>query len=482
MTRAPQPQTIEGRIAEMRRRGVPPAFWAPLRRDPVLMVADKLIAPGARVLAWLSPRGRPPLAPGGTGIRELVLVDREIVAADEEVVSLVFAHPRGAALRPWRPGAHVDLVLPSGLVRQYSLCGDLDDPFHYRIAVRRIPGGSGSVELHDALAVGTRVGVRGPRNAFPFSVIRPPQPAAEASAPNSAPAEPGDACPRANRSGAARPDRTPAGGVRSGGALRRGVRSGVARSGEARSGVARSGEARSGVARSGVAQSGEARPGGARPGGARSRLRFIAGGIGITPILGMMRAAERAGLDWSLIYTGRHRSSLPFLDEISGYGSRVTVRTDDRAGLPTGTELVPDIDGPTAVYVCGPPALLEVVAARVAGAPGVELHCERFAPPPIVDGAPFTVQLGRGGRVLDVPADRTALSVVAEEQPAVSYSCRQGFCTTCKVRVLSGTVEHRDTVLNAAQRAQGDMLLCVSRAARGERLVLDVNHPIPPDL
>lgn len=442
MTRAPQPQTIEGRIAEMRRRGVPPAFWAPLRRDPLLMVADKLIAPGARVLAWLSPHGRPPLAPPRTGTRELVLVDREVVAADADVVSLVFAHPRGAALRPWQPGAHVDLVLPSGLVRQYSLCGDRDDPFHYGVAVRRIAGGSGSVELHDALAIGARVGVCGPRNAFPFTVIGPSRRAVESAGPDPAKAVPG--------------------GVGSGGN--------------------RSGGNRSGVNLTGGSLSRVDLLGGSVSGGNRSRVRFVAGGIGITPILGMMRAAERAGLDWSLIYTGRHRNSLPFLDEISGYGSRVTVRTDDRAGLPTGAELVPDIDGPTAVYVCGPPAMLEVVAARVAGAKDVELHCERFAPPPIVDGAPFTVQLGWGGRVLAVPADRTALSVVAEAEPAVPYSCRQGFCTTCKVRVLSGTVEHRDTVLNAAQRAQGDMLLCVSRASRGERLVLDVNHPIPPDL
>ncbi|WP_067709544.1 PDR/VanB family oxidoreductase [Nocardia yamanashiensis] len=461
MTRAPQPQTIEGRIAEMRRRGVPPAFWAPLRRDPLLMVADKLIAPGARVLAWLSPHGRPPLAPPRTGTRELVLVDRQVVAADADVVSLVFAHPRGAALRPWQPGAHVDLVLPSGLVRQYSLCGDRDDPFHYRVAVRRIAGGSGSVELHDALAIGTRVGVRGPRNAFPFTVIGPSR-RVESAVPRSVKAESGGA-----GSGGAEPGRAgPAG----------------AEPGEAGSDGARSGGAEPGEAGSGGAGSGGNRSGGNRSAGARYLVRFVAGGIGITPILGMMRAAERAGLDWSLIYTGRHRNSLPFLDVISRYGSRVTVRTDDRSGLPTGPELVPDIDGPAAVYVCGPPALLEVVAARVAGAPDVELHCERFAPPPIVDGAPFTVQLGRGGRVLDVPADRTALSVVAEAEPAVPYSCRQGFCTTCKVRVLSGTVEHRDTVLNAAQRAQGDMLLCLSRAPHGERLVLDLNHPIPPDL
>ncbi|WP_327139860.1 PDR/VanB family oxidoreductase [Nocardia sp. NBC_01327] len=384
MTRAPELQTVEGRIAEMRRRGVPPAFWAPpLRRDPLLMVADRLIAPGARVLAWCSPqvRVRPPI----DHTRELVLVDRQVVAADDEVVSFVFAHPRGAVLRAWRPGAHLDVVLPSGRMRQYSLCGDPDDPFHYRIAVRRITGGSGSLELHESVRVGARVEVRGPRNAFPLTLAG------------------------ADRTGAAR------------------------------------------------------------------RIRFVAGGIGITPILGMMRAADLAGTDWSLIYTGRHRDSLPFLDEIAEYGDRVRIRTDDESGLPSGEDLVPHLDSNIAVYVCGPPLLLDVVAARVARAPGVELHCERFAPPPIRDGQPFTVQLGWGGRTLDIPADRSVLAVVAEADPSVPYSCRQGFCTTCKVRVLSGTVEHRDTVLNDAQRSQGDMLICVSRAEPGARLVLDMN-------
>ncbi|MFF2549994.1 PDR/VanB family oxidoreductase [Nocardia sp. NPDC058058] len=359
------------------------------------MVADRLIGPGARVLAWLSPDA--PAPPRATLPRELTLVDREVVAADEEVVSLVFAHPRGAALRAWSPGAHLDVVLPSGRMRQYSLCGDPDDPFHYRIAVRRIPNGSGSIELH-GLRPGARVGIHGPRNAFPLTLA---------------------------------------------------------------------GHGSSGPP--GVSLS----PGGL-PTPAR-RIRFIAGGIGITPMLGMMRAADRAGADWSLVYTGRHRDALPFLDEIACYGGRVTVRTDDEDGLPTAEALVPTVEPGLAVYVCGPPGLLDVVAARVAHAPGVELHHERFAPPPIVDGRPFTVQWGRRGRVFEIPADRTVLAVLAEADPAVPYSCRQGFCGTCKVRVLAGNVEHRDTVLNAAQRAQGDMLICVSRARPGETLVLDAN-------
>lgn len=378
---APEKQSIEGRIAAQRVRGVPPSFYAPWNHDPLLMVADRLIGPVARLLALFSPDGKSP--PPVRHTRELVLVERETLAVDTDVVSFVFAHPNGAALRPWRPGAHLDLVLPSGLVRQYSLCGDPADVVHYRIAVRRIPNGSGSVELHDALRPGARVGVRGPRNAFPFAI---------------------------------------ADGRES---LR--------------------------------------------------RMHFVAGGIGITPILGMVRAADRAGVDWSMVYTGRHRAALPFLDELARYGDRVVVRTDDVDGLPTGADLVPRLEPGIAVYCCGPVPMLDAVAARVARAPDVEFHYERFTPPPIHNGAPFTVQLGCAGPVLDVPADRSVLDVVAEVVPAVPYSCRQGFCTTCKHRVLAGTVDHRDTVLEDAQRSQGDMLICVSRAPEGMRLVLDID-------
>ncbi|PQM44951.1 Phthalate dioxygenase reductase [Mycobacterium talmoniae] len=96
------------------------------------------------------------------------------------------------------------------------------------------------------------------------------------------------------------------------------------------------------------------------------------------------------------------------------------------------------------------------------------LHYERFSPPPVVDGAPFEVELARSRRVLAVPADRSALDVMVDADPTTPYSCRQGFCGTCKVKVLAGQVDRRGRV------AEGDdeMLVCVSRAADG-RVVLD---------
>ena len=162
---------------------------------------------------------------------------------DEDVVELTLAAPDGATLSAWHAGAHIDLHLPSGRTRQYSLCGDPRRE-------RRVPdrgaadpgGGGGSVEVH-GLTVGQIVEISDPRNAFMMPL--------------------------------------PGSGSRA------------------------------------------------------EKLRFIAGGIGITPILPMVRLAERLGVPWSLCYTGRHRDSLPFVDELLAFGDKVRVRTDDEHGLPT---------------------------------------------------------------------------------------------------------------------------------------------------
>jgi ferredoxin-NADP reductase len=202
------------------------------------------------------------------------------------------------------------------------------------------------------------------------------------------------------------------------------------------------------------------------PFGAEPVLLFIAGGIGITPLLPMAREAAALGLDWQLVYRGRSPDTMPFADQVRAIDPA-------RVSLLTGTghraaDLVGRAPRQAAVYCCGPPSLIDEVRACFAGA----LHFERFTPAPIVDGFPFTVQTR--GRVFDVPADRSILDVLLEADRAMPYSCRQGFCGTCRQRVLGGTVDHRDRHLTDAERAAGDVLVCVSRAAAaGERLVLD---------
>nr|WP_246097747.1 PDR/VanB family oxidoreductase [Rhodococcus spelaei] len=200
---------------------------------------------------------------------------------------------------------------------------------------------------------------------------------------------------------------------------------------------------------------------------------FVAGGIGITPILAMVRAARGTGMDWQFVYSGRSRESMPFLDEIETWEQdRVFVRPDDEYGIPTADDLLGRATAGGAVYCCGPTPMLELVRTGFPATPATALHFERFGAPPVLDGTEFEVELASTGEVLTVPADESVLTVVKERLPGVAYSCQQGFCGTCKVRVLAGEPEHRETRLTPAQQ-QDEMLICVSRAS-GDRLVLDL--------
>lgn len=360
----------------------PPHLYGRWHRDPILTVGTAFMR--AWWPAWrpLSPLRPAPVNPGITQVR---IVNREVVAHDENVIALTLAAAEGGMLPSWHAGAHIDVLLPSGRMREYSLCGDPTDREHYRIAVRRIPdGGGGSIEVHDILTIGEVVSIKGPRNAFPLAV-------------------PGHGSPA-------------------------------------------------------------------------RRLRFIAAGIGITPILPMLAVAERFGLDWSMIYTGRSADSIPFLDEVAKFGDRITIRTDDQHGLPTMSELVgpvPDSDADLAVYCCGPVPMLENLHRHLCDRADIELHYERFSPPPVENGSPFTVTLASTGARIPVAADESALAAIRRVMPSVPYSCQQGFCGTCKVRTLSGDIDHRDNILTEPEREAGTMLTCVSRSAGGN-LTLDL--------
>lgn len=346
-------------------------------------IIDRLFMPLAKN-TWQSRH------PAGRIDRDLHVVVSESADIAEGVKAITFGREDGERLPRWFPGAHVDVVLPSGRMRQYSLTGRRDDQHHYRIAVRAIPiergGGGGSLEMH-GLAVGQRITLKGPRNAFPFI---------------------------ANEAG----------------------------------------------------------------------YLFVAGGIGITPILPMLRRTARLDrVPWTLVYTGRSRASMPFLDEIAqlaaAHPDRVHIWPDDERGIPRPQEII-DLAPPGAMlFTCGPAPMIEALrAAHPIGqspAPRIDsLHYERFSPPPVRGGAPFVLSLARTGVDVEVGATESALSAVRRVRPGQAYSCQQGFCGTCKVRVLEGTVEHHDHVLTPYER-DGHMMLCVSRATEENgRLVLDL--------
>jgi ferredoxin-NADP reductase len=202
---------------------------------------------------------------------------------------------------------------------------------------------------------------------------------------------------------------------------------------------------------------------------------FIAGGIGITPILPMAREAAARNLDWRLIYTGRGLATMPLKGEVAALEpARTEILADEASGVPDCADLIRRAPAGAAVYCCGPPAMLAGVREAADAAAIRAFHFERFTAPPIVDGRPFEIEMHFSRTVLGVPADRSVLDVLRDVAPATPYSCRQGFCGLCRQRVLSGQVEHRDRRLTRTERADGDMLVCVSRAPAGERLVLDL--------
>ncbi|MFF4710629.1 PDR/VanB family oxidoreductase [Streptomyces eurythermus] len=205
---------------------------------------------------------------------------------------------------------------------------------------------------------------------------------------------------------------------------------------------------------------------------------FIAGGIGITPIVPMLERAERQGRAWELVYGGRTLASMAFRDAlVTRYGERVRVRPEDVYGLLDLDTLLGTPRPGTLVYCCGPEPLLEAVEQRCADWPAGTLHVERFTPrdpqAPVRDGA-FEVELARSGITVTVPPGESVLRAVEEAGVQILSSCREGTCGTCETTVLEGTVDHRDSLLTPAEREAHDtMMICVSRAAC-PRLVLDL--------
>ncbi len=208
------------------------------------------------------------------------------------------------------------------------------------------------------------------------------------------------------------------------------------------------------------------------------RMIFIAGGIGITPIRPMVRAAEAAGCDWTLIYLGHTRSTMAYQDELAAYGDRVVIWPGDERQRYDLSFLGREDPENLLIYCCGPERLINGVEEACGLHPIDTLRVERFAPMPLGDNAyentEIEVVLDRSGKTLTVPPDRTVLEVVNEAGAGVVSTCQEGTCGTCEVRVLEGTPEHRDSVLTARERQDNDfMMVCVSRCT-GRRLVLDL--------
>jgi ferredoxin-NADP reductase len=208
----------------------------------------------------------------------------------------------------------------------------------------------------------------------------------------------------------------------------------------------------------------------------RERTLFVAGGIGITPLLPMVREARAAGVPWRLLYLGRSLDRMAFADDPLLDGP-VDLVPEDRAGRADLGSWLGPVTASTAVYACGPAELLDALDEMSADWPAGTLHVERFQPRVLdapASSEVFEVACERSGVTVSVDPETSILAALEQAGVKVPSSCLEGICGTCETPVVSGEPEHRDSVLSAEERAAGDtVLICVSRA-RTPRLVLDV--------
>lgn len=325
---------------------------------------------------------KPPAQPAaGARAREQTLQVRvrALVWEAPGVVSLQLVAPDGSALPPFEPGAHVDVKLPDGTLRQYSLCGDPSDTSHYRLAIRAISGGASSSFIHRKLRPGDLLTITGPRNNFPLD----------------------DA----------------------------------------------------------------------------ARYIFVAGGIGITPLIPMMRKASASGRPWTLLYCNRRNEDAPFLAEIKALGGELSLHSTEAGTRLDVAQRFRTVEPGAVIYCCGPERLMTAVEEATAGWPEGSVRFEWFAPrsrPLDETSGSFEVVCEASGLTVTVPPNKSILETLQAAGLDVPCSCTQGICGTCEVRVLAGEIDHRDSILSSAERAAGEtMMICVSRARSG-RLVLDI--------
>jgi phthalate 4,5-dioxygenase reductase subunit len=289
----------------------------------------------------------------------------------------------GRILPGFTAGSHLTVVTPSGVRRNYSLCGDPSDTGSYEIAVKRdAHGRGGSISMADDLQEGDTLQVSAPRNNFAL-------------------------VPRA-----------------------------------------------------------------------RSFI-FVAGGIGITPVVSMVKHLHATGeAPFKLYYCTRDLEGTAFADELkqSGYASAVKIHHDH--GSPDlAFDFWPIFEKPQSqvhIYCCGPKALMDAVQDMTGHWPSGSVHFESFG----VDGKtfaenrPFAVRLQKSGARVEVAAGQTLLEALRACGHRVASSCESGTCGSCRTALISGEPEHRDMVLTDEEK-RDQIMVCVSRSAGGE-LVLDL--------
>jgi ferredoxin-NADP reductase len=208
-----------------------------------------------------------------------------------------------------------------------------------------------------------------------------------------------------------------------------------------------------------------------------SEYNFVAGGIGITPLLRMIEEAENSNADWALSYLGKSIKSMAYSEELkSKYGPKVSLFPKNEALFYDVSKALQEINSNSLIYSCGPERLMLEMEKSLESDGRNRLRLERFHPREDIEqseNVEFTVYCSKSKEEIVVAADESILMVADFAGIEIEGDCMEGTCGSCETRVIEGEIEHRDSILTPEARAKGDkMMICVSRA-RG-RIVLDL--------
>lgn len=207
---------------------------------------------------------------------------------------------------------------------------------------------------------------------------------------------------------------------------------------------------------------------------------FVAGGIGVTPLLPMARFLDEDHRDWRMLYGGRRRASMAFRDELSSLSSKVEIAPEDEFGLLDLRGAVESMPADTAIYCCGPEPLIAALEAQCETSGRDAPHVERFTARPAFateavagENSAFELVLAKSDRHFTIPADKTIIQVLAAERVFVPTSCTEGYCGVCETVVLEGIPDHRDDyLLPEVRETNTRMMVCCSRS-KTPKLVID---------
>lgn len=203
---------------------------------------------------------------------------------------------------------------------------------------------------------------------------------------------------------------------------------------------------------------------------------LLAGGIGITPLMAMMKQLEQLGKSYELHYCTQTPQRTAFMHQLTSQVAVGRVHIHHDHGDPSRSldiaGLLKTHQPGSQVYFCGPTGFMKAVEAATEHWPREAVHCEYFGAEPLPTpvnhsgGKSLEIQLNKSQRTIMVDPVQTILQALREAQVACESSCESGLCGACKVDYSAGEIEHNDYVLNEQER-KSQVLICCARVLQG---------------